>query len=225
MSLPANKVDGSLRPVAKHRKPAGTYHHGDLREALLTEALKFIEQHGLSELSLRDLARRLGVSPAAPYHHFANRTELLRALARHGFDKLDAVMREELGRVGEIPTDRLIALGRGYLRFAGAHPFHFRLMFRRECGPEVPPEIDPDREAFGLLRSVVIECLRYAGRASEDPTPSILAMWGGVHGLAALRLDGPLSSMGTSDEVEALCDHALRVLGLALSKRDAIASQ
>lgn len=218
--MPAGEVDGSLRPVAKHRKPAGTYHHGDLREALLAEALKFIEQRGLAALSLRDLARRLGVSPAAPYHHFADRRDLLRALAEHGFGRLNASMREDLGRVGESPVDRLRALGRAYLRFATHHPFHFRLMFRTECGPQDAPTTDPASSGFGLLRDVVIECLKHAGRGAEDPMPSILAMWGGVHGLAALRLDGPLASLGSSDEVDALSNHALGVLALALSRQD-----
>jgi AcrR family transcriptional regulator len=205
--------------VAKHRKPKGAYHHGDLRDALLAEALKLIEQRGASELSLRELARRLGVSSAAPYHHFANRTELLWALAMRGFERLEASMRAELESAGDVPTERLRAIGRGYLRFALAHPSQFRLMFQAGHGRVPPPEHREDGRAFGLLREVVICCLEHAGRAGEDPMPSVVAMWGGVHGIAALRLDGPLTHLGTPSEVSELCEQALGVLSRALAVR------
>jgi AcrR family transcriptional regulator len=204
----------------KHRKPAGAYHHGGLREALLTEALKLIEQRGPDQLSLRELARRLGVSSAAPYHHFANRTDLLKALALSGFECLERFMREDMEQVGDSPNEHLRALGRGYLRFAMQHPFQFRLMFRSDPLLQSHSHEHADDGAFGLLRDVVIACLKRAGRTEEDPMPSILAMWAGVHGIAALRLDGPLNKVVSSaEEVETLCQQALAVLGLALSAK------
>jgi AcrR family transcriptional regulator len=203
--------------VAKHKKPPGAYHHGDLRDALLGEALKLIEQRGSAELSLREIARRLGVSSAAPYHHFANRTELLVAVAMRGFERLEASMRTELAQASEAPIDRLQAIGRGYLKFALAHPRQFRLMFQADEACVPPPAPREDGKAFQVLLDVVQSCLERAGRAGEDPMPSVVAMWGGVHGIAALRLDGPLAYMGTEDEVDALCDAALGVLSRALA--------
>jgi AcrR family transcriptional regulator len=212
--LPSVDLDGTLWPVARNRKSASSYHHGDLRDALLAGALKFIEQRGLEDLSLRELARHLGVSSAAPYHHFANRTDLLRALALHGFEQFEIRMREERGRAGKNPLDRLRALGRVYLQFAANHPAYFRLMFRRDWAAE--PYALPGSKAFAVLRETVIECLEHGGRGGEDPTPSTLAMWGGVHGIAAICLDGPLADLGGPDKIDSLCEHALGVLVRAL---------
>jgi AcrR family transcriptional regulator len=217
--------------VPKRRKPVGSYHHGDLREALLAEALRVIEHEGLSELSLRDLARRLGVSSAAPYHHFSDRTELLLALARSGFERLETQMRHELLDAGPTAADRLQALGRGYLRFAKQHPSHFRLMFRPDWLPEGKPlhaghegvKSGGDKTgdgSFGLLQQVVIECMQEAGTEGEDLMPSVLAMWGGVHGIASLRLDGPLAAFGGVGEVDDLCEQALEALGAGLKARN-----
>lgn len=210
--------------MPKHRKPTGSYHHGDLREALLSEGLRVIEQKGLSELSLRDLARRLGVSSAAPYHHFANRTELLMALADAGFERLQAHMQEDLSKTGPSATDRLMALGRCYLRFAQRHPFQFRLMFRpdwlpadhQKKGASCADPGDSGEGGFELLKDVVTACLEEAGRKGEDPMPSVLAMWGAVHGIASLRLDGPLSEFGSEADVDELCERALEALGRGL---------
>ncbi len=202
--------------MARHKKPSGTYHHGDLREALLSEALKLVDQRGSSQVSLRELARRLGVSSAAPYHHFGDSNAVLRAVAQRGFDRLQACMQEELGNVQDSPGPRLRALGRGYLRFAAHHPALFKLMFGVNCPLEPPHEKSEDGKAFALLRDAVVACLRRAGRDSEDPMPSVLAMWSGVHGMAALRADGPLAALGGPDEIDRLCEAALCVLSRGL---------
>lgn len=203
--------------MAKHKKPSGAYHHGDLREALLSEALRLVEQRKASQISLRELARRLGVSSAAPYHHFADRVELLKAVALRGFERLEACMREELGRVEDSPGVVLRALGRGYLRFASQAPALFKLMFGIDCPIEPPHEQREDGRAFILLRDAVVACLNQAGRANEDPLPAVLAMWGGVHGIASLRADGPLAVLGSPEELNDLCERALGVLSRGLS--------
>jgi AcrR family transcriptional regulator len=220
-SLPRGNLDGTLERVPRNRKPAGAYHHGDLRRALLEGALRFIEQHGLEALSLRELARRLGVSPAAPYHHFADRTALLSELAALGFQQLYATMQAELARAGQDPLERLVCIGRGYLRFASLHPSQFRLMFGTECASAT---VDPERPggpAFTLLRDVVVAGLAAAGRSNEDPMPAILAMWAVVHGMATLRLDGPLGVMFGQAEFDRLADAALQVVRGSLAGRTA----
>ncbi len=203
--------------MPKHRKPSGAYHHGDLRDALLTEALKIIEKRGVAEISLRDLARRLGVSSAAPYHHFASRADLLLALAQDGFGRFEGAMREELARVDDSPIEQLRALGRAYLEFSVNHPGLYRLMFASAFDLEYHQGQSVGAKAFNMLREVVAACLEQSGRHDEDPMPSCLAMWGGVHGIVALRLDGELVAMCSKDQIDALCEEALLSLSLALS--------
>src|SRR5215469_14061638 len=100
-----------------------TYHHGDLRAALVKAAVVEIERSGYENLSLRELAASLGVSRAAPYRHFADRRALLAAIAAAGFDELTAIHRNANGKT---PQARLAAAGRGYLAFAAERPQLFR---------------------------------------------------------------------------------------------------
>ncbi|MGA2448438.1 MAG: TetR/AcrR family transcriptional regulator [Polyangiaceae bacterium] len=201
--------------MARHRKSAGAYHHGDLRRALLDEALRFVERHGLEALSLRELARRLGVSPAAPYHHFADRTALLRELAQQGFVALLESAQRELEGETE-PTRRLHAIGRGYVRFAIRHPWHYRVMFLPGNQLENDLATMTESPTFALLRECVIACLDQAGRGNVDPMPTILAMWGGVHGIVTLWFDGPLSRAVSHDEFEGMALAAVEVLNRAV---------
>src|SRR5690242_4627498 len=114
-------------PAKKKR----AYHHGDLRRTLLEASLELIAESGLDALSLREVARRAGVSPGAPYHHFESREQLLTALAVDGFALLGEAMRSARDAAGaEDVIERFGAIGEAYVRFALAHPAHFRLMFR-----------------------------------------------------------------------------------------------
>jgi AcrR family transcriptional regulator len=105
-----------------------TYHHGDLRAALVRAAAAEIERGGYENLSLRELAESLGVSRAAPYRHFTDRRALLAAVAADGFERLTAAYRKATSS-GKTPRARLAAAGRGYLKFAAERPQTFRLMF------------------------------------------------------------------------------------------------
>jgi AcrR family transcriptional regulator len=113
-----------------------SYHHGDLRRALLDTALRLIAEEGSSSFTLREVARRAGVSHAAPYRHFANKTALLAAVAEEGFRTLRTRLLEAGTRLPAEPLARLQTLGVEYVRFAVEHPSHFRVMF----GPDI---IDP----------------------------------------------------------------------------------
>src|SRR4051794_22103421 len=104
------------------------YHHGDLRRTLLDAALGIVEKAGPGALSLRELARRAGVSHAAPYRHFPSREALLGALAVEGFRGLGAEMQACAGDERD-PLPRFRALGLAYVRYAVAHPGHFKVMF------------------------------------------------------------------------------------------------
>jgi AcrR family transcriptional regulator len=173
------------------------YHHGDLRRTLLEASIELILERGLDALSLREVARRAGVSPAAPYHHFENRQQLLAALSLDGFRMLAEVMRsarEAASSGGAL--ERFNAIGEAYVRFALAQPAHFRLMFRPSLVPSdaVAHDAAP-REAFQVLLDAVSEVLQDSGiRAHIDQRGLTLVAWAIVHGASELLLDGPLAN-------------------------------
>ena len=150
-----------------------TYHHGDLRSAVLRASGKVLEKEGIAGLSLRDVARRAGVSHNAPYRHFPDRDALLAALAAEGFQLLAEAMRDHSGR----------EMGEAYVRFALEHPQRFRLMFGGVIAFSKYPELRA--AADGAYQSLVA--------AFKDlPRPDLAAAgaWSLVHGLSHLLLDG-----------------------------------
>jgi len=174
------------------RKKAA-YHHGDLRRALLDAALRLIDTQGLQALSVREVARRAGVTHGAPYHHFADRASLLAALAEDGFELLVAAMRSEQARSRSAPDEQLAAVGRGYVAFALAHPAYFKVMFRPELSYGRPLYTGGTRAYDVLVEAVT--ALQPANRArSVDRELIVLSSWSLVHGLASLWLDGPLQN-------------------------------
>jgi AcrR family transcriptional regulator len=167
-------------------KPASRrpYHHGDLRRAILTAALDVIAADGPSALSLRDLARRAGVSHAAPAHHFGDRTGLLTAIAAEGFGLLASALRE---------APDLKEAGVRYVRFAREHPAHFQVMFS-------PGLLRADDLELTTARTLTGDALREAvsGVDPEGVEPRLagVAAWSLAHGFATLllghNLDGPV---------------------------------
>lgn len=141
-----------------------TYHHGDLRAAILEAAGVLIEKEGLARLSVREAARRAGVSHNAPYRHFADRDSLLDGLAQAGIEQLEEALAGLSGR----------DLGQAYVRFAREHPQRFRLMFARR-GQAM-------HERFARA---------FTGLGAEVNTAAAAA-WSLVHGLACLILEGQL---------------------------------
>ena len=107
---------------------AKAYHHGDLPQAMLAEAVRTIQRHGIDELTLRGVGERLGVSRTALYRHFANKDALLQAVATEGFCMLQAALQDAWQRAGAgLPG--FDAMGAAYIRFAVRHPAHYRVMF------------------------------------------------------------------------------------------------
>jgi AcrR family transcriptional regulator len=153
-----------------------SYHHGDLRHLLVYAATQQLEQVGLTGLSLRGLARELGVSPAAPYAHFPDKESLLAAIATGGF----SLLRDVCVSAAETSGGDTRALGRAYVGFALAHPHLYRLMFGgtiARFGDHA--ELDgASQAAFGFLR------LHLGGDADAAS-----AAWAFVHGLAMLLID------------------------------------
>jgi AcrR family transcriptional regulator len=174
------------------RKKPGEWHHRDLRHALLTAAAQVIEKGGVESLTMRALAARTGVSSGAPYHHFRNRDALLAALAGEGFRRLcEAMELEALGTAG--PLARLAGLGRGYIRFAQAHPGYFRVMFLEAVKRERDATLEREgTRALALLREAIGDCQKTGKAPAGDPLPWVLLAWSAVHGAANLSVDGSL---------------------------------
>jgi AcrR family transcriptional regulator len=176
------------------RKAKTDYHHGNLRRALIEAAVKMIAKRGIDALNLRELAARVGVTAGAPYHHFANRSELLRAIAEEGFEKFEALLIAERDAAPADSSARLEALGRAYVSFAVAHPGYFRVMFHGEAMTSGPT--GPSLRAFHLLRDAVVACQAAGAAPKGDPAPLVLTAWSAVHGLATLWVDGALPFEG-----------------------------
>jgi AcrR family transcriptional regulator len=149
-----------------------SYHHGDLRQVVLQKAAEVLEKEGLDALSLREVARRAGVSHNAPYRHFPDRDSLLVALVEEGFQMLlEALARRPRREMGE-----------AYVDFALSHPQRFRLMF----GGRVKLA-NPDRRAYEGLKQSFADL-------GEDAQYAAAAAWGLVHGLSHLLLDGQFAT-------------------------------
>lgn len=162
---------------------ATAYHHGDLRAAILRAAENILEEQGVTGLSLREAARRAGVSHNAPYRHFVDRDALLAALAADGFAELGRAL-ESAGAQG--PRAR----GEAYVRFALERPQRFRLMFGGTLRLDAHPEL---REAASRTYQALVRAFEpVAGQ--RDAATAATAAWSLVHGLAQLMLDGHLGA-------------------------------
>jgi AcrR family transcriptional regulator len=178
-----------VRRVNKERR----YHHGELREALLRAAEELLEECGLDAFTLREAARRAGVSPAAPKHHFGDVKGLLTEIAIGSFQLL-AHQLELADKEGGSPKERLLLQGHAYVRFAIAHPARFDLMFRRS-------RIDPTSPKLGQASSAAIGALqRVIADVPQVPAgDGALLIWSTVHGFARLLLDGQFTLLAGND--------------------------
>lgn len=173
-------------------RSAGAYHHGDLADALERAALEVLAEQPASSVSLREVARRAGVSHNAPYHHFGDRQGLLKAVAARGLRGLLAAMTAARDRA-ESPRARLIAIGRAYIDFAVDHAGQFDVIFDPEiCDPREPNPVTAPLIAANdeLLAESVRDVL--VGRPEAEVKATAASLWGTVHGLALLVSQGHL---------------------------------
>ena len=179
---------------------------GDLPAALLKAVDEAVREGGASALSLRDVARRAGVSHAAPAHHFGSKSGLLTAFAVQGYRRLAESVLGEFGRVG--PADgptMLAAVGRGYVRFAVSEPAQFEVMFRLDALDEDAPELVQATDAAYSLLSATIERCRLEGSLGDlDPMLVGVSAWSIVHGLASLWISGWLAGRVDSTDIDQL---------------------
>ncbi len=177
--------------MSKSEKP---YHHGDLKSALLVEAERILEAEGIQALTLRAIARGVGVSHTAPQNHFGDLTGLLSDLAADGHHRMSTALSAQVATAGDDPRQRLRAMGRGYIAFARAHPGLFTLMFRSE-------KLDSSRlalkDAIVASRQALRDAVVSAAGARTDMPPLAIAArsvaaWSLVHGYTMLMLEGRL---------------------------------
>lgn len=203
------------RPAARRAaRPRDGYHHGDLRRALLDAARRVLAEAGPEGCSLREVARRAGVSHAAPYHHFSSREALLGALAAEGYQALDRAMAEAQAAAPSDPAAQLVAVGMGYFLLAQRQPALFRLMIRPEhlappaAAPAPPAARAGDPPACLGPSARLHEVLgRLLGRPAGEAEAHLC--WATVHGLSLLALDG-----GLGVAPGALAGHARQVISL-----------
>lgn len=191
-----------------------TYHHGDLRRELMDGALSVMDENGLTGLSLRAVAAAAGVSHAAPYHHFADKAALVRAIGYEGLRLLDERMATALAAAGTDPGERLIAIGNAYVVFAAASPAHFIALRAPEMRePHGPEQHEEHGRTWERLVEAVVACQQAGLLAPGDPTLIAVGLWALVEGLAELWLTGPLPQLPhASGGLAPLADATIRAM-------------
>jgi AcrR family transcriptional regulator len=190
------------------------YHHGDLRAALLRTVGEIISERGVGDVSLREVARRAQVSHGAPAHHFKNKAALVTAFATQGFDEMvAAIERLPAHRNARSGPEELAGTGKGYVRFALAHPAHFSIMFdSTELDESDPALAEAGLRAFGLLTRAIERCVREGRLHPDRAGQATIASWSLVHGFAGLWIGGrlgPLIDAGGDAGALALADSAI----------------
>lgn len=188
------RSDMSIRVA---RKRADTYQHGDLRPALIQAGLKLLGDEGVQGLSLRAAAQLAGVSHAAPYRHFRDKSALVAAIAEEGFHLLTERLRGEIAACGSSDLwTRLRAAGTGYVSFAIEHPAHFKIIFGSGHadviggGTGAPQSLrSAGEEAYNVLRELIAEGVRRGKIRHGDVDELCLSAWALVHGLGMLIVD------------------------------------
>jgi len=195
--MPARPVRGHAHALGRWRCQDGcmaAHHHPHLRETLLDAVGSLLRDRGIEGLSLREVARRAGVSPAAPAYHFGTRSGMLTAFAVHGFEQLGDAVAAEVERSGaSAPPERLAALGRAYVAFAIADPGRWEVMFRTELLDAGDPALQTaTARPRGLLLEAVRGCAAAGLLPAEEVPVTAIAAWSLTHGLAALWSAGRL---------------------------------
>jgi AcrR family transcriptional regulator len=194
--------------------PTQPYHHGSLRSALVDAGVQLAREGGPGAIVLREVARRIGVSPNAAYRHFADLPELSDAVAEAALDALAGSMQRELAALPDTgdPLSRLSAVGRGYVHFALAEPGLFAAAFSRanDTIDPVHQTLDGRPTASGLLQNALDDLVIAGLLAPEDRESAVTTAWAAVHGLSTLLL-GPLGAVPRADR-EALIDATLALV-------------
>ncbi|WP_342362638.1 TetR/AcrR family transcriptional regulator [Terrarubrum flagellatum] len=193
------------------------YHHGALREALIAAADAILAERGVEGFTLREAARRAGVSAAAPAHHFASVAGLLTEVAIGGYEELTRFLRDAHS-TGSGPSAQLRVSGLGYVRFALAFPGRFKLMYRKDLLNDDPRLHAAAGQAYGQLETAM---RAYLGLASDAPLDAeaqtlMLGCWSAVHGFAHLAIEGRFAQGGGAHRVRDFAEDRLPAMLAAL---------
>lgn len=193
---PSDPICGMTSPKRGNR-----YHHGNLREALIAATIAIIDERGVEHVSVREAAKRVGVSPGAPFRHFPTKTALMTAVAEQAMSRLTSMVDTGLAVAGDQPLERFEAIGRAYLDWALQNPTHFQIISSRTLidfnGSE---RLRRDNDA---IRHVMEDLLAEATRhgllaAGADSTSLVLSARAFVYGLARMYIDGHFPEWDTS---------------------------
>lgn len=200
------------RPGLQTDAAKGRYHHGDLREALITAAMELVLERGAENFTLADACRRAGVSTAAPYKHFRDRDEVLEIVLQRGFDLMTEEADAAVAQAGPGTFAAMIALNKHYVLFAIKRPSLFKLMFGQS--PELKQAdlvLEQGQDCFGRVVKHFADYCEAAGIA-EDPMQVCLRTWTFVHGLASLKIDEDYDAVAPDLDHMALLTDTLPLL-------------
>jgi AcrR family transcriptional regulator len=193
----------SVKINSRHRKKRASYHHGDLRQQLLSVTEQIILERGVDGFTLREAARRAGVSPAAPAHHFKDAKGLLTEVAVLGFQEFGDALAAADEEVGLDPAQRLRGQGRAYVHFAMKQPARFQLMFRHDKLDVANPEFERvAQRAYSVLDGAIraATATPTGGELAPASYGLLLAVWSIVHGFSHLALQGQFRRGGPGNQ-------------------------
>ena len=181
-------------------QPATPYHHGDLRRALIDTALRMVTEEGAWNFTLREVARRAGVSHAAPYNHFEDKSALLAEVAALGFQSLRQTLEAAARGQPRSARQAFAGIAAAYVRFGVEHPAHYRLMFGAELAEKARhPTLQAASDAAFAVLTGVLERGQASGQVRRGAVrDQALAAWSLVHGLTTLLIDQRVSFLGVS---------------------------
>jgi len=206
------------RLTAKSGQTRARYHHGELREALISATRKLVEERGAENFTLADACRAAGVTTAAPYRHFQGKQEILAEIASRGFDELKSGAMAVIAAKGEGTLEAIIALGQAYVAFAVTETAVFRLMFGQEPSLKKAKDVvGTGHDCFAhLIDQIALYCKR--NKVRGDAQEIALKLWTFVHGAASLLIDQDYEAVAPGIDVNQLIAGATPGL-LAASSR------
>jgi len=190
----------------------GKYHHGDLRQTLITACYDIINERGADAFSLADACRLANVSTAAPYRHFKDRDEILAEVTARGFEAMTARAVEAVEAQGEGSLEGIVAMGQAYVDFALAEGGVFRLMFGGAPAlQDSEPVIELGNHCFGyLIEQITTYCMAHG--MEQDAGAVAVKMWTFVHGASALLMDDKYEKVTPDLDVKAMIAEAIPML-------------